>query len=283
MSTGLNAEVELLNSYLKELNLRTFIHNHENFASDAVRNKHTHSRYLLALAEQEVTQRDVNRRQRRLKEAKLPTIKELADFDFSQIPSLNQQQVLDLARGEYIDKAEPIILVGNPGLGKSHIAISLAVAACRQQHRVRFYNTAALVNELILAQQEQRLSKFIDTALRHKLILLDELGFIPFSGNGAQLLFQFCSALYERVPMIITTNLKFAEWPTVFGDERLTMALLDRLTHKAHIIEFTGQSYRFRQRLQSDDSNDSLLDPVDGPALEPQIAGTEPTVEPAQG
>lgn len=283
MSTELNAEVELLNSYLKELNLRTFIQNHKNFASDAVRSKHTHSRYLLALAEQEVTQREVNRRQRRLKEAKLPTIKELADFDFSQIPSLNQQQLLDLARGEYIDKAEPIILVGNPGLGKSHIAISLAVAACRQQHRVRFYNTAALVNELILAQQEQRLSKFIDTALRHKLILLDELGFIPFSGNGAQLLFQFCSALYERVPMIITTNLKFAEWPNVFGDERLTMALLDRLTHKAHIIEFTGQSYRFRQRVQSDDRSDVLLDSVDETRLESETADAEPTVEPAQG
>lgn len=256
----MSAETKLLDTYLKELNLGTFIRNHETFAIDAVREKHTYTRYLLALAEQEVTQRDINRRQRRLKEAKLPNIKELNDFDFTQIPSLNQQQVLQLAQGDYIDKAEPIILVGNPGLGKSHIAISLAVAACRQQHRVRFYNTATLVNELIVAQQEQRLTKFIDSALRHKLILLDELGFIPFSSTGAQLLFQFCSSLYERVPMIITTNLKFAEWPQVFGDERLTLALLDRLTHKAHIIEFTGQSYRFRQRLHSDQQLDSDSD-----------------------
>lgn len=250
----MNAENQLLDSYLKELNLSTFVRNYEPFSSDAVRGKHTHIRYLLGLAEQEVTQRDVNRRQRRLKEAKLPTLKELRNFDFSQIPSLNQQQIIQLAQGGYIQKAEPILLVGNPGLGKSHIAIALAAAACRQHHRVRFYNTAALVNELTIAQQEQRLSKFIDSALRHQLIILDELGFIPFSNTGAQLLFQFCSTLYERVSMIITTNLKFTDWPQIFGDERLTLALLDRITHKAHILEFTGQSYRFRQRSLNADS-----------------------------
>ena len=116
--------------------------------------------------------------------------------------------------------------------------------------RVRFYNVAGLVNELIAAQDEHRLDKFLATALRHKLIVLDELGFIPFSAIGAQLIFQFLSTLYERVAVIVTTNLKFADWTQVFGDERLTLALLDRLTHRAHIIEFTGESYRFRQRLQ---------------------------------
>ncbi len=140
--------------------------------------------------------------------------------------------------------------MGNPGLGKTHVAIGLAVAACRQKHRVRFYNAAALVNELALAQQEQRLPKFMAIALKHKLIVLDEMGFIPFSTTGAQLIFQFCSTLYERVAIIITTNLKFADWTQVFGDERLTLALLDRLTHRANIIEFLGESYRFRERLQ---------------------------------
>jgi DNA replication protein DnaC len=136
------------------------------------------------------------------------------------------------------------------GCDKTHIATGLAVAACHQQHRVRFYNAAALVNELSLAQEEQRLPKFLATALRHQLIVIDELGFIPFSSAGAQLIFQFCSTLYERVAIMVTTNLKFADWTQVFGSEKLTLALLDRLTHRAHIIEFVGESYRFRQRLQ---------------------------------
>lgn len=143
-----------------------------------------------------------------------------------------------------------MILLGNPGLGKTHVATALALAATQQMRRVRFYNTAALVNELLQAQDEGRVAAFINKALNHQLIVLDELGFIPFSSTGAQLMFQFCSALYERVALIVTTNLKFADWTQVFGDERLTVALLDRLTHKAHIIEFVGESYRFRQRQQ---------------------------------
>lgn len=246
----MSAETMLLEGYLKQLNLKSFIRNHEAFGVDAAQNDHGYSRYLLALSEQEVAQREANRRQRRLKEAKLPVQKVLSDFDFGALPTLNRQQILQLAQGDYIEKAEPVILVGNPGLGKTHIATALAVEACRQQHRVRFYNTAALVNELIRAQQEQRFDKVLDSALRHKLIVLDELGFIPLSNQGAQLIFQFCSALYERVALMVTTNLTFADWTQVFGDERLTLALLDRLTHKAHIIEFSGESYRFRERMQ---------------------------------
>jgi DNA replication protein DnaC len=140
--------------------------------------------------------------------------------------------------------------VGNPGLGKTHVAISLALAACRQGQRVRFYTAAGLVNDLIQAQDEHRLPRLLNAALKQNLVVLDELGFIPFSPLGAQLIFQFCSLLYERVALIVTTNLKFADWPQVFGEERLTAALLDRLTHRAHILEFTGESFRFRQRMQ---------------------------------
>jgi DNA replication protein DnaC len=183
-------------------------------------------------------------------QARFPVLKELADFDFSCVPSLNKQRVLELAHGSYLDKAESILLVGNPGLGKTHVAIALALTACRQGHRVRFYNAAALVNELLQAQDEHQLSRFLATILKHRLIVLDELGFIPFSPTGAQLIFQFCSTLYERVSMLVTTNLRFADWTQIFGDERLTAALLDRLTHKAHILEFAGESYRFRQRMQ---------------------------------
>jgi DNA replication protein DnaC len=250
----------LLEEHLKSLRLSTFIQNYRQFAEDAAQDNLSYDRFLLALAQQEVTQRELNRQRQRIKAARFPVLKELADFDFGVIPKLNKQRLLDLARGEYIAKAEPIILVGNPGLGKTHIASGLALAACRQCHRVRFYNAAGLANDLIQAQQEQRLPKFLAIALKQKLIVIDELGFIPFSTTGAQLMFQFCSALYERVAVIVTTNLKFADWTQVFGNERLTAALLDRLTHKAHIIEFVGESYRFRQRMQRETQPDEPPD-----------------------
>jgi DNA replication protein DnaC len=242
----------LLESHLGTLRLATFRQQYRQVAEDATRNSLSYDRYLLALAEQEVTQRQLNSQRQRIQAARFPVLKELADFDFSAIPHLNKQRVLDLARGEYISRAEPIILVGQPGLGKTHISVGLALAACRQCYRVRFYNTAALVNELISAQDQHCLSKFMATALKQNLIVLDELGFIPFSSTGAQLIFQFCSTLHERVALMVTTNLKFADWTQVFGNEQLTGALLDRLTHKAHILEFIGESFRFRQRMQQE-------------------------------
>ena len=240
----------LLDTYLKSLRLPTFLANYRKFAEEASQAGYSYDRFLLALAELEMAQRERNLIARRIKAARFPVLKELADFDFSCISSPNKQRLLELARGTYIQKAEPILLVGNPGLGKTHVATGLALAACRQGHKVRFYNAAGLVNELILAQDEHRLSKLLSTALRHQLIVLDELGFIPFSTTGAQLIFQFCSTLYERVPMILTTNLRFTNWVQIFGEERLTAALLDRLTHRAHILEFVGESYRFREPMQ---------------------------------
>jgi DNA replication protein DnaC len=242
----------LLDSYLRQLRLPTFTKLYPQFAADAARSNHDTLRFLLALAEQEVNQRQLNMLQQRLKNAHFPVIKELADFDFSCLPMLNKAQILDLARGEYIQQKQGLILIGNPGLGKTHLALGLAAAACREGRRVRFWTAAGLVNELIQAQDEHRLHRFIASALKLDLVVLDELGFIPFSQNGAQALFTFCSELYERLALIITTNLKFADWVQVFGDERLTAALLDRLTHHAHIIELLGESYRFRQRTQGE-------------------------------
>ena len=241
----------LLDSYLRQLRLPTCGKLYPQFATDAARNNHDAVRFLLALTEQEVQQRQLNMLQQRLKNAHFPVIKELADFDFSCLPMLNKAQILDLARGEYIQQKQGLILIGNPGLGKTHLALGLAAAACRDGRRVRFWTAAGLVNELIQAQDEHRLHRFIASALKLDLVVLDELGFIPFSQNGAQALFTFCSELYERLALIITTNLKFADWVQVFGDERLTAALLDRLTHHAHINELLGESYRFRQRSQS--------------------------------
>jgi DNA replication protein DnaC len=240
----------LLDTYLHQLRLPTFVKNYSQFAADAARNEQDHVRFLLALAEQEISQRERNLLQKRIKAARFPMLKELADFDFSAVPLLNKAQVLDYARGDYIRKRESIIFIGNPGLGKTHLATGLALSACRQGRRVRFWTAAGLVNELLQAQDEHRLHRFIAAALKMDLILLDELGFIPFSPSGAQVLFTFCSELYERLALILTTNLKFADWIQVFGDERLTAALLDRLTHHAHIIELVGESFRFRQRMK---------------------------------
>lgn len=240
----------LLDTYLKQLRLPTFLQNYGKFAEDAAQANLGYDRFLLSLAEQEILQREVNREERRIKAARFPVLKELADFDFSCVTSPHKSQVLDLARGSYLHKAENIILVGNPGLGKTHVSLGLSLAACRQGHKVRFYNAAALVNDLILAREKQTLARFITTTLKHQLIVIDELGFIPLTQEGAQLIFQFCSALYERASLIITTNLRFGDWTQVFHNEQLTAALLDRLTHRATILEFLGESYRFRERMQ---------------------------------
>jgi DNA replication protein DnaC len=241
---------DLLESYLHQLRLPTFVKNYRSFAADAAQNNMDYPRYLMALAEQEVKKREQNRLQKRIKAARFPVMKELADFDFSALPTLNKTLVLDMTRGEYLHKRESIVLIGNPGLGKTHLAIALALAACRQGHKVRFWTAAGLVNELLQAQDEHRLHRMIAAALKLDLVVLDELGFLPFSPTGSQALFTFCSELYERLSLLVTTNLKFADWVQVFGDERLTAALLDRLTHHAHLIELVGESFRFRQRMQ---------------------------------
>ena len=245
-------DVSLLDSYLKQLRLPTFLKNHQKFAQDAVENQYDFSEFLQALAEEEVNQREQNRLLRRIKAARFPVRRELADFDFSRIPSVNKSQILDLTRGEYITKKESLIFIGNPGVGKTHLATALARSACRQGCKTRFWTAARLVNELLAAQDEHNFHKLIASSLKMQLIVIDELGFIPFSPTGAQILFTFCSELYERVSLIITTNLKFADWVQVFGDERLTAALLDRLTHHAHMIEMLGESYRFQQRMSQE-------------------------------
>jgi DNA replication protein DnaC len=245
------ANAPLLDEYLHQLRLPTFAHNWQSFAQDATKSGCPYDSYLMALAEFEIAHREKNRHVLRIKAARFPSLKELADFDFALVPSLNKTAILELARGDYLTNVENVILVGNPGLGKTHVGIGLALAACRQGQRVRFYNAATLVNELLSAQDQHQTERFIAAARKHRLIVLDELGFIPFTPSGAQLLFQFCSSLHDHVALIITTNLKFADWVQVFGSDTLTAALLDRLTHRAHILEFSGaESFRFKQRLK---------------------------------
>jgi len=241
----------LLESHLKDLRLSRFVQSYQSLAQEAARTNLSYERYLLALVQEEVAHREAQRIERAIGEARFPVLKDLAEFDWSCVPSVPKPRILELTGGAYIESHEPVILVGNPGLGKSHVASGLALAACRQGRRVRFYNVAGLVNDLIKAQQEYQLSRLMTRLCKQELLVLDELGFIPFSAVGAQLLFQLCSALYERVAVIVTTNLRFAEWSSVLGgDERMSAALLDRLTHRATILEFVGTSYRFRQQLQ---------------------------------
>lgn len=247
MSTPSTAHLE---EQLQQLHLAALLRHYRPQAQVAAEAGWPYEAYLADLIQQEMDRRERNRRQRRIKEARFPLHKELADFDFAAVPQLNRHKVMELAQGHYMEQAESVLLVGNPGLGKTHVAIGLALTACRQDCRVRFYNVTTLVNELQEAQATHQLPRYLDKALRHQLVLLDEFGYVPFSPTGAQLLFQFCAALHERVSLMITTNLPFSEWVNVLGDERLTSGLLDRLTFRSHILEFVGESFRFRQGLQ---------------------------------
>jgi DNA replication protein DnaC len=240
----------LLKSYLKRLRLPAVAQAYHKVAQEAAQINATYEQYLLNLLEQEVLQREANQQKRRLAQARFPVLRTLDSFDFSAIPALNKAKVLELTRGEYLEKRHNVILLGDVGTGKTHVAISLGVCACRQGKRVRFYTAAGLINEMVEAQAENRLSKLLQSLMKQDLVILDEIGFIPFSKNGAELLFQFCSAKHERGSLLITTNLNFADWVQVFGDERLTAALLDRLTHHCHILEFRGESFRFKQSLK---------------------------------
>lgn len=230
----------------KALRLPTVAQNYLPLARQAAEQDQPYPDYLLALLEHETAQREVNSRQRLLKQAKFPITYTLDTYDFTAMPSLAKQQVLALARGEFIHKAENAVLVGQIGTGKTHLASALGYAACELGYRVRFYTAVELTNHLIEAQEQKQLSRLERMLLKQDLIIIDELGFVPFSQQGAQLLFSFMSQRYRRGSVLITTNLPFTDWTQVFQDERLLGALLDRLTHFCHILEFVGESYRFR-------------------------------------
>ena len=237
----------LLRHHLKKLRLPTFLGEYSKLAQQCAAEKKDHVQYLLRLCELELIERERRMIERRIKAAKFPATKSLDSFDFKAIASLNKLPVLELARCEYIDKYQNIIALGPSGTGKTHVALGLGLAACQKGLKVRFITAASLVHELIEAVDERRLQRFQKQLTSQNLLIIDELGFVPLSKTGAELLFEVISQRYERGSIIITSNLPFDEWTEIFGSERLTGALLDRLTHHVHILEMNGDSFRLKQ------------------------------------
>jgi DNA replication protein DnaC len=237
----------LLAHHLNALKLPTFLREHEKLARLCAAEGVDHLRYLLRLAELELIERDGRMVERRIRAARFPAVKSLDSFDFPAIPSLNKALVLELARGEYIERRENVIALGNSGTGKTHVALGLGLAACQRGVSVGFTTAAALVHELLEARDEKRLLRLQKRLAGYRLLIIDELGFVPLSKSGAELLFEIFSQRYERGSTLVTSNLPFDEWTEVLGGERLTGALLDRLTHHVHILEMNGESYRLAQ------------------------------------
>ena len=240
-TTGGTPQV-LLAHHLKQLKLPTVLREYEKVARECARDGIDHPRYLLRLIELE--RRTV---ERRIRAARFPAVKSLDTFDFTAIPSLNKMLVLELARSEYILRRENVIALGNSGTGKTHVALALGLAACQKGFTVAFTTAASLVNQLMEARDERRLLKLQRELAAVKLLIVDELGYVPLSATGAELLFEVLSQRYERGSTIITSNLPFEDWTQVLASERLTGALLDRLTHHVSILTMNGDSYRLKQ------------------------------------
>jgi len=236
----------LLGHHLKALKLPTILREYEKVARQCAAEGVDFIGFLLRLLEAELIERERHSVQRRIRAARFPVVKSLDTFDFAAIPSLNKMLVLELARCEYILRRENIIALGNSGTGKSHIGLALGLAACQRGFSVGFVEAAVLVHQLMEARDERRLTRLQRELQAYKLLIIDELGYVPFSNTGAELLFETVSRRYERGSTIITSNLPFDEWTSVFGNERLTGALLDRLTHHVHILEMNGDSYRLK-------------------------------------
>jgi DNA replication protein DnaC len=269
----------LLAHHLKQLRLPTVLREYDKVARECARDGVDHPRYLLRLLELELIDRERRLVERRIRQARFPATKSLDSFVFTAIPSLNKMLVLELARCEYILRRENVIALGNSGTGKTHIALSLGLAACQKGFSVTFITAAGLVHQLMEARDEKRLLRLQRELQAPKLLIVDELGYVPLSSTGAELLFEVFSQRHERSSTIVTSNLPFEEWTSVLGSERLTGALLDRLTHHVHILSMNGDSYRLaqstaRRRLSSKAAQD---DTATGEQINPHTGEILPT------
>ena len=236
----------LLKHHLEKLRLPTIRREWESAAAACTTEGSDYGDFLLRLTERELIEREKQASERRIKNAQFPVLKTLENFDFKVQASINETMVRELAACEYIASRENVLMIGNSGTGKSHLATALGFAACAQGKRVRFWSATALVTHMLELREQGDLKRFLSQVEKHDLIVLDELGYVPFSKAGAELLFEVVSRAYERLSLIVTTNLPFEQWTEVMGSERLTGAMLDRLTHRVHIIEASGESYRLK-------------------------------------
>ena len=272
-TTGGTPQV-LLAHHLKQMKLPTVLREYDKVARECTRDGVDYPRYLLRLIELELLDRERRTVERRIRAARFPATKSLDTFDFTAIPGLNKMLVLNLARCEYILRRENIIALGNSGTGKTHVALALGLAACQKGFSVTFTTAASLVNQLMEARDERRLLKLQRDLQAVRLLIVDELGYVPQSPIGAELLFEIFSQRYERGSTIITSNLPFEDWTPVLGSERLTGGLLDRLTHQISILTMNGDSYRLRQSTsrhpansataEQNQSTDEIVDPETG-------------------
>ena len=263
----------LLGHHLKQLKLPTILREYDKVARECAQGGVDHPGYLMRLVELELIDRERRVVERRIRAARFPAVKSFDTFDFTAIPSLNKMLVLELGRCEFILRRENIIALGNSGTGKTHVALALGLAACQKGFTVAFTTAASLVTQLMEARDERRLLKLQRDLQAVKLLIVDELGYVPLSATGAELLFETFSQRYERASTIITSNLPFEDWTSVLGSERLTGALLDRLTHHVSILTMNGDSYRLKQsvgrrrtsaRAQQNQATPTTVDPDTG-------------------
>lgn len=247
MNAGMKA---LLNDNLKSLKLSTMIRNLQSHLRQAKQEKLDYDEFLLNLTEAEVQVRKENGRKRRLREAKFPLLKPLETFNFEAAPDLDARLIKELSSCEYVKKNRNIIFMGKSGTGKTHLATGLGMEACKQGVRTRFVTGCGLANELIEARDEKLLGRVVKRYAGYGLLIIDELGYVPFSKEGAQLIFQILAERHERKPVMITTNMGFGDWTQIFGDPSMTAALLDRVTHKAYVINCNWDSYRLKETLK---------------------------------
>ena len=248
MNAGMKA---LLNDNLKNLKLSTMIRNLQSHLRQAKQGKLDYDEFLLNITEAEVQVRKENGRKRRLREAKFPLQKPLETFNFDAAPDLDARLIKELSSCEYVKRNRNIIFMGKSGAGKTHLATGLGMEACKQGVRTRFVTGCGLANELIEARDEKLLGRTVKRYAGYGLLIVDELGYVPFSTEGAQLIFQILAERHERKPVMITTNLGFGDWTQIFGDPSMTAALLDRITHKAHVINCSWDSYRLKETLKN--------------------------------
>ena len=250
MSESTLLQENVIKEQCKLLRLPTIGAQSGRLADQAERERQTYLGYLDALLQVELDEREGNTVTRRLRDAHLPRMKTLDEFDFAKAPHISPTLIQQLAQGDYITRAEPIVLVGDSGTGKTHLLTGLCVAACQQKRRVRFTTAAHLVNELVEAQQQLQLRRVLARWERYELIAIDEVGYVPLAEVGAEFLFQVIAERAEKAAMILTTNLPFSEWTQVIPNARLCKAVLDRVTDRAHIIDTGSESFRFRRTLE---------------------------------